>query len=234
MQDDGTPIPEGPMPLRDAFFQPGAMATNDDLKCILMGLVMQPQQTIDIHVVDDVRNFLFGPPGAGFDLATLNIQRGRDHGLADYNTLRAAYGLPLVVDFSDITSDTVLQETLAALYGDVNNIDPWVGALAEDPLPGAQVGSLIATGLIDQFTRLRDGDRFWFLNDDEFSPEELSWLAGVRLSEIIALNTGLTNLPRNVFFATPEPSSQLLAAIGLFGIAVVRRKLFRKRARRQS
>ena len=51
-------------------------------------------------VVDDVRNFLFGPPGAGgFDLASLNIQRGRDHGLPDYNSVREQLGLGRVESF---------------------------------------------------------------------------------------------------------------------------------------
>ena len=63
-------------------------------------------EEIDNKVVDGVRNFLFGPPGAGgLDLASLNIQRGRDHGLADYNTTRAALGLPRVTSFDQITSD---------------------------------------------------------------------------------------------------------------------------------
>ncbi len=50
----------------------------------------------DGTIVDAVRNFLI--PGADrrnikLDLFALNVQRGRDMGLADYNTFRKAYGL---------------------------------------------------------------------------------------------------------------------------------------------
>ena len=56
-------------------------------------------------MVDDVRNFLFGPPGAdGFDLAALNIQRGRDHGLPSYNDARAALGLSRAQSFAEVSS----------------------------------------------------------------------------------------------------------------------------------
>ena len=35
----------------------------------------------------------------------LNIQRGRDHGLPDYNTAREEYGLERVTSFEDINPE---------------------------------------------------------------------------------------------------------------------------------
>ena len=39
------------------------------------------------------------------DLVTLSIMRGRDHGLPDYNSVRVAYGLNPVSNWSDINSE---------------------------------------------------------------------------------------------------------------------------------
>src|SRR5262249_12712773 len=153
----------------------------------------------------EVRNFLFGQPGAGgFDLASLNIQRGRDHGLADYNTTRAAYGLPRVTSFSQITSDPTLQAKLAQLYKNVNNIDLWVGALAEDHIPGTSTGPLLRAVITDQFERLRDGDSFYF--ERVFSGGALAALEHRTLADIIADNTPINNLQDNVFFFKPSIS----------------------------
>jgi peroxidase len=89
------PDPRGPISLADSFFDPVLLTNSHDLNVILKGLASQKAEEIDNKIVDAVRNFLFGPPGAGgFDLASLNIQRGRDHGLSDYNTTRDAFGLP--------------------------------------------------------------------------------------------------------------------------------------------
>ncbi len=118
--------------LRDAFFNT-SLVEELGIDPVLKYLASDHSQEIDTKVIDDLRNFLFGPPGAGgMDLAALNIQRGRDHGLADYNATRVAYGLKPVRDFADITSDVAVQQALKSTYGNVNNIDLWVGGLAED------------------------------------------------------------------------------------------------------
>src|SRR5207237_8610383 len=149
-------------PLSQPFFNPPEL-TQQGISPILKYLGSDPSSEIDNTIVTSVRNFLFGDPGAGgFDLASLNIQRGRDHGLANYNAVRVAYGLPAVTAFSQISSDPVIQQKLQQLYQNVDNIDLWVGALAEDHVAGTSTGPLIRAGLIDQFTRLRDGDSFWY------------------------------------------------------------------------
>ena len=86
---DGSPSEEGPLSLQVAFFNPAEIynpdeGTGNGIDSLLRGMTTTVAQEIDTQVVDDVRNFLFGPPGAGgFDLAALNIQRGRDHGLSE-------------------------------------------------------------------------------------------------------------------------------------------------------
>jgi heme peroxidase/glucodextranase-like protein len=188
------------VPLRDAFFNPTAVEQNN-VGGILKYFTGDNEQEIDPLVIDDLRNFLFGPPGAGgFDLASLNIQRGRDVGLGDYNTVRQAYGLPRVRSFSQITSNVTLQNKLKALYGNVNNIDLWVGGLSEDHLPNSDVGPTFTKIVTDQFERARDGDRYWYQR--MYHGKTLTDLNSVNLADIIRRNTTITNLQNNVFLFT--------------------------------
>ena len=105
---------DGEVALRDAFFNP-TLFRQTGVDGILKYAASTHMEELDNRLVDSLRNFLFGQPGqGGLDLASLNIQRGRDHGLADYNTVRAAYGLPRVTSFAEITSDPAVQQTLQA------------------------------------------------------------------------------------------------------------------------
>ncbi len=192
----------GHLDLASAFFNPSLLQEEGGIDPIIRGLIYQPAQEIDTFVVDDVRNFLFGRPGAGgFDLAALNIQRGRDHGLGSYNDVRRAFQLRPARRFSDITRNRELQERLRDVYETVEMVDPWVGALAEDHLRGARVGETLLAVLRDQFTRLRDGDRFWYEN--HLSPELQRLLRTQTLAKIIRRNTAIKQeLPRSIWLAS--------------------------------
>jgi len=195
---DGTEADEGNLALRDAFFNPSEISDNG-IDSILRGVSWTLGQEIDNQIVDDVRNFLFGTPtNDGFDLAALNIQRGRDHGLADYNQTRIDMGLDPVTSFAEISSDPDVQAALEAAYDSVDDIDVWVGGLAEDHLPGSSMGELFTTIIADQFERIRDGDQYWYQN--VYHGAELRQLENTTLADVMERNTDIDNLQENVFF----------------------------------
>ena len=192
-------IDEGHLDLAAAFFNPALITDEGGIEPLLRGLSRQPAQEIDTLLVDEVRNFLFGPPGAGgFDLASLNIQRGRDHGLPGYNEVRRNFGLEAIDDFDELTPDDNLEEGFESVYDSVEDIDIWVGGLAERPVRGAMVGETIHAILRDQFLRLRDGDRFWYQNHLD---KELQRLVEQQtLAKIVRRNTEITmEVPDNPF-----------------------------------
>jgi hypothetical protein len=200
LDNNGNPVHDE-IPLAQAFFNP-SLVSSTGVDPILKYLASSNSEEIDTKIVDGLRNFLFGPPGAGgMDLASLNIQRGRDHGLSDYNSTRAALGLPKVTSFAQITSDTQLQASLQSLYGTVDNIDLWVGGLAEDHVAGSSVGPTFQRILVDQFTRTRDGDRFWYQNS--LSPNEMDAIKNIHLSDIVKANSGVTNIQADAFHFNP-------------------------------
>ena len=199
--------------LAEAFFTP-SLVTEHGISGFLRGLAGQVAQEVDAKLVDQIRNLLFGASGGpGRDLASLNIQRGRDHGVPSYNDVRGAYGLAPVTTFADISSDPVVQEELRQAYGDVDLIDLWPGGLAEDHVPGAIVGKTFRTIIADQFRRLRDGDRFWYENDSYFlaNPDLLKQVRGTTLADIIRRNTEIGDELPDVVFGGLTPVVSILA-----------------------
>ncbi len=191
----------GDLPIERAYFSPEALVNGGGLEPVLRGTADFRQEATDHKVVSGLRNFLFGKPGSGgLDLAALNIQRGRDHGLADFNATREAYGLPRYQDFSEITSNKEVAENLRTLYSSVDDIDPWVGMLCEDHVAGTSTGQTVKAVMVDQFTRLRDGDRFFYKNDPALA-DMVEDLDKTTLADIIRRNTDIdAELADNVFY----------------------------------
>jgi len=218
--NNGTIIPDGKLDLGLTFFDaPSVIGPNTtfdpisgkhmtDIDPLLKGPASAISQAVDRFAVTDIRNLLFGPVGAGGeDLIARDIQRARDHAIPNFNAVRQAYGLPALNSFFNdpahgligISSDRATADALSAAYnGNIHNVDDFMGAICEDHVPGASVGPVTKASLVDQFTRLRDGDKFFYLNS--FSGDELTdLLATTSLAKIIERNTGVTNLQSNVF-----------------------------------
>ncbi len=207
LDNDGRSVQAG-VTLAQAFNRP-VMLEETGIDAILKFDSSIRSMELDLQVVDSLRNMLFGAPGSGgMDLVALNIQRGRDHGLADYNATRVAYGFAAAESFADITSDTGLQDKLEATYGSVNNIDLWIGLLAEDDVVGGSIGPLAVAIIADQFKRLRNGDRLWYEN--VFVGDELLQLQRTSLADVIERNTTVVGLQQNVFFMLPEIRGSVL------------------------
>jgi len=200
--NDCEEVGPGEMDLVDVFWTPSLVATYG-IEIWIKGASSHDQYETDNKINNVLRNFLFGSPNSpvrfGIDLGSLNIQRGRDHGLPDYNTARLFYtGVP-ARRFSDITSTDSLARELKDLYGNVNNVDLWVGVLAEDHLPNKSVGRTLNAMLKSQFEKLRDGDFYFYLNDPYMPDFIRNEIRNSKFSDVIKRNTQLTNILTNVF-----------------------------------
>jgi len=95
---------------------------------------------------------------------------------------------------------------LRAIFGNVNNIDAFTGILAEAHVAGADFGETMRAAWARQFRDLRDGDRFFYLNQ-QTALNTIRSTYGIdyrfNLGDIIARNTDIprTDLAPNVFFS---------------------------------
>ena len=179
--------------LRELFFNPNYIKEHgvDDL---YLGSTKTLMKEPDGTLIPDLRTFLFGPPTNStlLDLATLNIVRGRDHGIPDYNTLRVSYGLTKKNTFSEITSKVQVQNQLQELYGNVDQIDPWIGGICEDKHGDSLLGELFTFIISDQFQRLRDGDEYYYENNHYLTEKEKCYIRSTTLADVIVRNSKWT------------------------------------------
>ncbi len=208
--DDGSPFPGGDLELFESFFNPDAIVSSGGISPIIQGQFRELAQEIDPFVVDDIRNLLFGAGGLGLDLLALNIQRGRDHGLPSYNSMRVSMKLAPAATFADISPDPDIQARLASVYASPDEVDLWIGALSEAHVPGASVGPLLHAVFVKQFSRIRDGDRFFYLN--HLSTPEINAINATLLSDIIRRNTSIEYVQDNVFFVSADFSEDAWVA----------------------
>jgi hypothetical protein len=198
--------------LSQAFFlTPDLYERNGGANGFIRKLASDISNKLDVHIIEDLRNLLNDPPAA-MDLAATNIQRGRDTGLPSLNQMRTALGLSAYTSFSQITTDSVVASALQTAYTNINNIDLWVGGLAETPVPGAMVGQTFQNIISSQMIRLRDGDALYWENQP-WAPGDFDWLQSQTLSKIILRNTDTVRMQLDAFVAVERSDLYLPTAI---------------------
>ncbi|MEL7535145.1 MAG: peroxidase family protein, partial [Bacteroidota bacterium] len=204
LDNDCNPVGDTLVSLVEAFFNP-EIIRNYDIDYFLKGLTVEVQYEVDPYIVPELRDFLFSDPNTspvvgGLDLAAANIQRGRDHGLPDYNSIREYFLGAKATSFADITSDSMVNARLVqASNGDLDEIDPWVGFVSEDLVSGTSLGPTLHAIMEDQFGRLRDGDSFYY--ESYLTGDDLTEVNATTLSDIVMRNTGLSGLEANIMYA---------------------------------
>uniref|UniRef100_A0A8C9XWX0 Eosinophil peroxidase n=1 Tax=Sander lucioperca TaxID=283035 RepID=A0A8C9XWX0_SANLU len=205
--------PKFPSPLlHKSFFAPWRVIFEGGLDPIIRGLVgHQAKLNTQNHMMtNELRDRLFKFfAKLAMDLASLNMQRSRDHGLPGYNKWRGFCGLSQPQNQSELANvlnNTNLAKKLMDLYGTPDNIDVWLGGVAEPFVPGGRVGPLLACLISTQFQRVRQGDRLWWENEGVFTEAQRRSLRETSLARIICDNTGITDVPEKPFQYRPRGS----------------------------
>ncbi|XP_053449568.1 dual oxidase 1 isoform X3 [Nycticebus coucang] len=197
-----------------------------DVDALLLGMASQIAEREDHVVVEDVRDFWPGPlKFSRTDHLASCLQRGRDLGLPSYTKAREALGLPPITRWQDINpeltrSDGTVLKAIAVLYNqDLSRLELLPGGLLEshgDP------GPLFSTIVLNQFVRLRDGDRYWFENTKNglFSEQEIAEIRNTSLWDVLVAITNVnpSALQPSVFFwleGDPCPQPRQLSTEGL-------------------
>ncbi|XP_066506778.1 eosinophil peroxidase-like [Hoplias malabaricus] len=196
-------------PLFQTFFTPWRVLFEGGIDPLIRGLITRPAKLNQQNhiLVTALRDRLFEfAVNMSMDLASLNMQRSRDHALPGYNSWRRFCNLTTINNqpqLAAVLNNNILAQRLLELYRHPDNIDLWVAGIAEPFVPGGRVGPLFSCLIAHQFQKIRQGDRLWWENPGVFTKRQRASLATVSLARIICDNTGIKKVPADPFLITP-------------------------------
>lgn len=194
--------------LNETFFRPEAVENDRNfVEKTTRGQIVESAQGWDPGFNDDIRNKLFDE---NLDLISLNIQRGREHGIPGYNSYRgmcASGTYKKVRSFSELSNDGFLSGSdvrkLQRHYDHVDDIDLFVAGVLEAPHLDSLVGPAFKCIIGDQFIRMKEGDRFWYENgedpDTRFTRRQLQAIKRASMARVVCDNTNVNEIQPMVF-----------------------------------
>ncbi|HEY5798326.1 MAG TPA: peroxidase family protein [Bosea sp. (in: a-proteobacteria)] len=90
----------------------------------------------------------------------------------------------------------------------IDRVDFWLGGLAEKHINGGIVGQTFWVVLHEQFDRLQEADRFYYKDRLEAFDFYDAFIDGQEFSDIVARNTGLTDLDEHIFEVNDEDDDE--------------------------
>ncbi|CAG9857400.1 unnamed protein product [Phyllotreta striolata] len=188
--------------LRDDYNNPKMAVERFD--GVVEEMARRSADNIDLNYSEDLIDQLFSNGDFGYDLVSLDVQRGRDNGLPGYNAYRELCGLKKAQNFDDLTDVIPESEALilSRVYQHVDDIDLLIGGLCERPAGDSLAGPTLSCILGDQFGRTKRGDRYFYANRDQPKPFGELQLAEIRkatLAGVICGNADLAVIQPSVF-----------------------------------
>ena len=207
------------VPLTKSQFAPYDLYDNNTVETFVRGLTTQKSQELDASFSAELTDHLFQQDGEqfGLDLVSLNIQRGRDHGMAPYNAWRELCGQARLESWKEasqaFSSSNVAR--LQALYNSVDDIDVFIGGILEPPTDGSILGPTFLCIIGDQFQRIRTGDRLWYEEEATgFSPEQLEQVRRSSLARVLCDNSDNVSVIQPRVFHVSDVTNQRVDCSG--------------------
>ncbi|XP_040062962.1 peroxidase [Ixodes scapularis] len=190
----------------------------DPVRSLVVGAACKHLQHQDTVYSKEITRFLFSnPPNLlGKDLLSLDVDRGRDHGLPPYVHYRKLCGLRPVYSFDDFKKESKSYDAvnrLQAVYGNhFEDLDLVAGLALEKPVLGSFYGPTAVCIMGEQYYRLKYADRFWFehlYHPGAFSKDQVRDILKVSMATLICRNTDVEFLQRNVFKMSGKGNSKV-------------------------
>ncbi|XP_066491545.1 dual oxidase 2 [Tiliqua scincoides] len=177
----------------------------EDTDELVLGMSSQVAEKEDSIVVEDLRDYWYGTVKySRADFLASWIHRGRDVGLPTYNKAREFFLLERV-DWQNITMNLSEQSkmALASMYqNETDRLELLLGGLLESDR------ALFKSIIVDQFVRLRDGDRFWFENTKNglFTKDEIDIIRKTKFRDVLVAAIPYANatIQESVFVLSNE------------------------------
>lgn len=114
---------QGELPLGKAFFAPWRIVDEGGVDALMRGMIAtpakkkMPQENLNMELTERLFTSFHA---VSLDLASMNIQRSRDHGIPFYNEYRKYCNLTEAETFDDLSkeiTDPEVRDKLQQLYG---------------------------------------------------------------------------------------------------------------------